>query len=122
MKYPLDTTPYPQDPRSRRLDPTISDGLYVYVQGVDGAILVLPDGPHQHPKVLGMNRPAIYAGDVTIEQGEIYDLTNLSGTFQFDDADGLRRVAMQLRSQGWVIRPGAARLFPLNGGRPIVLE
>lgn len=62
MKAPRDTTPYPQDPRSRPIDPTISDGGYVYVRDGNGTIRILPDGPHMHPLVLGGGRPAMYAG------------------------------------------------------------
>ena len=49
-------------------------------------------------------------------------LTNLSGSFQFDDEVGLRGVAEQLRRQGLVIEIGAVRLFPADGSGPIILE
>ncbi|SRR5579884_493432 len=122
MKAPLDTTPYPRDPRSTPIGPGIPDGGYVYVQDANGIVHVLPDGPHLHPKVLGGARPASYAGDLTIQGGKVWDLTNLSGTFQFDDEDGLRAVARQLRQQGLVVEPGAVRFFPPDGSRPVVLE
>jgi hypothetical protein len=49
-------------------------------------------------------------------------VTNLSGTFQFEDQDGLRAVAEQLRQQGLEVEPGAVRFFPPDGSRVIVLE
>lgn len=122
MKSPLDKTPFPQDPRSRPAGPGLAEGGYVYVQDANGVVYVLPDGPHLHPKVLGGGQPAMYAGDLTIQGGKVDDLTNLSGTFQFDDADGLRGVARQLRQEGLEVEPGAVRLFPPDGSRPVVLE
>ena len=122
MKAPLDRFPYPQDPRSRPVDANIADGGYVYVRDVNGTIYVLPDGPHLHPKVLGGGQSAIYAGDLTIRGGRVVDLTNLSGTFQFDDEAGLRAMANELRAQGLTVEQGAVRFFPADGSRPIVLE
>ena len=122
MKAPLDTTPYPRDPRSTPIGAGIADGGYVYVQDANGIVYVLPDGPHLHPKVLGGVQPAAYAGDLTIQGGKIWDLTNLSGTFQFDDEDGLRAVAQQIRLQGIEVEPGAVRFFPPDGSRPVILE
>jgi hypothetical protein len=122
LKYPQDTTPYPPDPRSRPIDPTIADGGYVYVRDLNGVVYVVPDGPHMHPKVLGGAKPAIYAGDLTVRGGKLVDLTNLSGTFEFDDEDGLREVAAEIRKQGLVIEVGAVRFFPADGSSPVVLE
>ena len=122
MKAPLDRTPHPRDPRSRPIDGGVTDGGYVYVRDTAGVIYVVPDGPHLHPRVLGGARPATYAGDLTIEDGEVRDVTNRSGTFQFDDPDGLLHVAEQLRKQGLTVRPGAVRFFPADGSRPIILE
>lgn len=122
MKAPLDKTPYPQDPRSKPIDACIGDGGYVYVRDDQGTVFVLPDGPHVHPVVLGGAQPAIYAGDLTVRAGKVVDLTNLSGTFQFDDEAGLKDVAAEIRRQGITIETGAVRFFPLNGSRPIVLE
>jgi hypothetical protein len=59
---------------------------------------------------------------MTVRGGEVVDLTNLSGTFQFDDEDGLREVANELRRQGLVVRTGAVRFFPPDGSPPVVLE
>ena len=85
MKSPLDTTPYSQDPSSRPANASIPDGGYAYVQDLSGIVHALPDGPHVHPRVLGGGQPALYAGDMTVHGGRVVDLTNLSGTFQFDD-------------------------------------
>jgi hypothetical protein len=82
----------------------------------------VPDGPHMHPRVLGGAQAALYAGDLTIANGRVVDLTNLSGTFQFDDADGLRRVAAQIRHQGLVVEAGAVRFFPSDGSGLVILE
>lgn len=122
MKDPLDPTPYPRDPRSQAITPSISDGGYVYVRDGSGMIWVLPDGPHMHPLVLGGGRAAMYAGDMTVRGGRVVDLTNLSGTFQFDDEDGLRDVATELERLGFTIEPGAVRCFPADGSRPVVLQ
>jgi hypothetical protein len=112
MKLPLDKTPHPRDPRSLPIDASTPDGGYVFVQDASGIIFVLPDGPHLHPKVLGGGLPALYAGDLTVEKGKVAEVTNLSGTFQFDDEAGLRAVAQQLRLQGLNVEPGAVRFFP----------
>jgi hypothetical protein len=122
LKSPLDSTPYPQDPRSRPIDPSIQDGGYVYVRDAAGVVFVVPDGPHVHPMVLGGAQAASYAGDLTIRHGEVVDLTNLSGTFQFDDEIGLKDVAAELRRQGLPVVQGAVRFFPLDGSRPLILE
>src|SRR5262245_5449152 len=122
MKAPLDRTPYPRDPRSQPIRPDIPDGGYVYVQDTNGVIHVVPDGPHLHPRVLGGAAPALYAGDLTIRGGNVWDLTNLSGTFQFDDEAGLLGVARELRQLGIHVEPGAVRIFPADGSPPIVLE
>lgn len=100
----------------------VSDGGYVYVQDDHGVIHVVPDGPHLHPKVLGGGLPAVYAGDMTLRRGRIIDVTNLSGTFQFDDPDGLLEVAQELERLGFLLDEGAVRLFPLDGSRPVILK
>lgn len=122
MKRPLDRTPYPRHPDSRPIGVDLADGLYVYVQDGAGTVHVLPDGPHRHPHVLGHALPARYAGDLTIENGRIKDLTNLSGTFQFDDPKGLLEVTEALEKAGFTIEPGAVRLFPIDGSPPYVIK
>ncbi len=98
MKLPLDLTDHPPDPRSEAIRLGTSDRRYVYVQDEHETIWIVPDDvPHLHPKVLGHKRPAKYAGDLTVKDGKIVDVTNCSGTFQFDDAAGLRRIAELLR-------------------------
>jgi hypothetical protein len=120
-KRPLDPTPYERDPQSRRIQVGIPDGTYVYVLSTKGEIWVLSDRPHAHPKVLGSAKPARYAGDLTVREARIQDVTNLSGTFQFDDQEGLLEVAETLKSIGFVLDPGAVRFFPTDGSRPRIL-
>lgn len=100
----------------------LPDGGFVFVQDVQGTVFVLPDGPHLHPKVLGGGKPARYAGDLTIQSGKVSDVTNLSGTFQFDDEEGLKEIAEQIRRQGVEIEVGAVRFFPSDGSLPVILE
>ena len=121
MLWPLDKTPYPRDPRSQPIGPGTADGLYVYVRDAAGIIHVLPDGPHQHPFVLGGGQPARFAGDLTMAAGRVRDVTNLSGTFPCADEQGLLEVAEQLRQQGLAVEPGAVRFFPPDGSRPVIL-
>lgn len=122
LKLPLDPTPYPRDPRTRPAAANLPDGGYVYVQDAAGLIYVLPDGPHLHPKILGGGQAVLFAGDVTIEKGVVRDVTNLSGTFQCDEPEGLRAVAEQFVRQGLSLSPGAVRYFPADGSRPVVLQ
>ena len=118
LKLPQDITPYEPDPLARPAAAGLVDGLYVYVQDELGVVVVLEDGPHVHPKVLGRSRPAMYAGDMTVCAGQVVDLTNLSGTFQFDDPQGLVDVSEQLRRQGLEVVPGAIRFFTWDGSTP----
>jgi hypothetical protein len=121
MKHPLDPKPYRQDSRSRELTVEVSDGGYVYVLDLQGVIHALPDGPHLHPKILGNAQPVEYAGDLTIRDGRISDVTNLSGTFACDDREGLRNVVDELRRLEFEINEGAVRYFPPDGSRPVVV-
>lgn len=121
VKPPLDPTPYATDPRGGAAHGGLRDGLYAYVQDEVGVVHVVPDGQHVHPKILGNGRSAMYAGDLTISGGEITDITNLSGTFQFDDPNGLCEVAEQFKRQGLTVRTGAIRLFPADGSPPRML-
>ena len=122
LRPPLDPFPYPQDPRSRRADATLPDGLYAYVQDEHGIVHVVPDGNHVHPKILGQARPAKYAGDFALVGGVVTDITNLSGTFQFDDETGLLDVIAQFQRQGLSVAPGAGRIFPADGSAPRVVQ
>lgn len=121
-KSPLDAFPYERDSRSTALGADIDDGVYVYVQDVGGVIWVLPDGGHLHPKVLGNASPALYAGDLRIAKGRIADVTNLSGTFQFDEPQGLLAVAIALEVLGFIVEDGAVRFFPMDGSPPCILR
>lgn len=92
------------------------------MRDVDGEIYALPDGPHLHPRVLGGAQPALYAGDLSIEDGGVRDVTNLSGTFQVDDPRGLLDVADELIRLGFTVEPNAVRFFPPDGSRPGILR
>lgn len=83
---------------------------------------MLEDSPHRHVRVLGNATPAMYAGDLTVKDGTILDVTNLSGAFQFDDPAGLLAVADALEAVGLVVKPDAVRFFPMDGGAPVVLR
>lgn len=124
MKYPQDSTPYPRDPRSHPIGSTTPPGNYVYVRDCHGIVYVLPDDPHMHPKVLGNGEPALYAGDLTLQDNAmVTELTNLSGTFRFNQKSGLLAVALVLREQGLSVAAGAIRWFPPDGSsKPIILE
>ena len=121
-KAPLDPFPHQKDSRSQPAYPGLPDGLYAYVRDEVGVAWVLSDGPHVHPKILGGGRSAMYAGDLSVLPGTVVDFTNLSGTFQFDDPDGLLAAADQLAAQGMTIRARAVRFFPANGSPPQVLR
>lgn len=122
-KPPLDRRRYKRDKRSQLIHRGLDDGCYVFVQNLDGAIYVLPDGQHAHPRVLGNVSPALYAGDLTIRAGQIVDLTNCSGTFQFADTEGLLAVARSIEATGFRLQPGAVRWFShLDATRPTVLR
>jgi hypothetical protein len=92
------------------------------VQDEHGVIWALRDGPHRHPRVLGGGKSAMYAGDLTIKHGRIHAVTNLSGTFQCDDPDGLLAIAVELERIGFEVVSGAVRFFPPDGSRPRVLR
>ena len=119
---PLDRFPYPANPDSRLADGTLLDGLYAYVQDASGNVWVVADQPHIHPKILGLGQPAMYAGDLSIQGGEVIDVTDLSGTFQCDDPAGLLMVADQLIRLGLTIHARAVRFFPADGSPPCVLR
>jgi hypothetical protein len=119
---PQDSFPYAPDSLSRLADGSLPSGLYAYAQDESGNIWVVPDRPHVHPKILGLGRSVMYAGDLKIERGELIDVTNLSGTFQCDDPPGLLAVAAQLRRQGLRLQASSVRFFPADGSAPLVLE
>ena len=85
----------------------IEPGRYVFVQDADGKVWVAPDGSHVHPTVLGRARPAVAAGEITIEnKGVVQDINNISGTFQCHP-DCLLTVVGGLLMQGARIKPNA---------------
>ena len=122
MKFPRDRKRVRRHPQSRPIQLGLADGGYVYVQDETGVIWVLQVGPHRHPRVLGEGRPARFAGDLVIEHGRIKDVTNLSGTFQFDDPDGLLALVNELERLGFAVDAGGVRFFPQDGGLPKVLR
>lgn len=119
---PLDATPYAQHSGSQPIRPGIASGNYVYVMDLNGVIHVLPDEPHRHPRILGAAQSVKYAGDLMIKECTIIDVTNLSGTFDCDDAAGLLDVADELRRQGFLVSSRGVRFFPRDGSRPRILQ
>jgi hypothetical protein len=84
-------------------------GEYVFVQDCSGEVWVLPDGLHVHPYVLGRAKPAVAAGEMSIEDnGVVTRLNNFSGTFQCT-LDCLFVAVGGLVLQGATIRPGSVR-------------
>ena len=80
---PKDLERYRRHAKSVPFSPEIEPGVYVFVQDIDGKVWVLPDGCHAHPAVLGRARPAVAAGELTVEEnGVVQEINNLSGTFQ----------------------------------------
>jgi hypothetical protein len=105
------------------LDSSFGDGSYVYVQDVGGVVHVLPDGPHLHPRVLGNAESALYAGDLRIEDGRIVEVTNCSGTFEFDDVGGLWDVVDELLLLGFEVDEDAVVWWSTDGSsRPSVIH
>jgi hypothetical protein len=121
-RLPLDRRPYTCDPRSCPIRVGLANGTYVYVQDAAGIVRVLPDGSHLHPRVLGGTKAALYAGDLTLASDSVVDLTNLSGSFQFNEPEGLLAVAHNLAELGLKIGPRAIRFFPTDGSAPYILK
>jgi hypothetical protein len=74
------------------------------------------------PVLAGERDAPAGVGRIGLVDFDVVDLTNLSGTFQFDDENELRDVAAELRRQGLTVEQGAVRFFPLDGSRPVTLE
>ena len=69
--------------------------------------------------------PALAAagvGQLTVIDPDVVELTNLSGTFLFNEIDGLLEVAHLLRMIGLEVSAGAVIYFPADGRRPQTLE
>lgn len=112
MIYPsLDPQSYPQSLTSQPLHVGVVDGNYVYVQDLAGTIYILPDGYHQHPRVLGESKPAKYAGELVLKQGMVMLLNNCSGTFEPDCLSGLCEVAEAIEMIGFEFRARAIQFF-----------
>lgn len=119
-KPPLDPHPYPPAPGSRQLSPHEPVGHYVFVVDVNEVIHVAPDGAHMHPQVLGQAAPALYAGEIVIDHvGSVEEVTNLSGTFRFQNKRSLCCVASGLRRLGFTV--GDVVWYPPDGSRPVRL-
>lgn len=79
----LDTARVRRDNRSVPFSAELAAGAYVFVQDCGGVVWILPDGRHQHPRVLGRRRPAVSGGELTVgTDGEVLSINNISGTFQ----------------------------------------
>jgi hypothetical protein len=101
-KSPNDRTPYPKDPSSRILTIAERPGTYCYVVDLDEVIHVAPNASHIHPKILGMRARTLYAGELVIgNPGEIDDVDNCSGTFEFHSQNSLCCVKSQLMKLGF---------------------
>ena len=108
---PLDPKRFQRDNRSVRFSAQLPAGAYVYVQDCGGVVWVLPDYPHQHPKVLGGRRPAVAAGELTAGgNGEVLSINNLSGTYQCAE-DSLLTAVGGLVKQGATISADAITIY-----------
>jgi len=108
---PRDPERYPRHEGSRKFSPTLSAGVYVYVQDCAGVVWIAPDGFHMHPRVLGRARPVVAAGELTLgENGEVLLINNLSGTFRCA-SDCLFPALGGLIVQGATVTPDAIRRY-----------
>ena len=102
-KKPKDRTRYAISPDSWPLTFGEPVGRYVFVVDLTETIHVAPDGSHMHPKVLGLAQAALQAGEISIDRlGGIEEVTNCSGTFQFDSQQSLC-VATRLGRIGFAV-------------------
>jgi hypothetical protein len=121
-KRPRDPFRYPRSPDSHPLASQDSPGWYVFVVDVQSVIHVAPNRLHEHPKVLGGCRPALYAGELWIDRsGSVGEVNNLSGTFQFRSRKSLCGVVESLRQLGFTV--GRVVWYPPDGmSAPRVLQ
>lgn len=90
---------------------TLPEGEYVFVQDANEEVWVLPNGPHYHPRKLGNATPVAAAGEMIVgHDGEILEINNLSGTFEFG-TEVLAGVVNWLRLQGARIGDDAVREY-----------
>lgn len=108
---PLDPERFRRDNRSVAVSRQLPAGTYVYVQDCSGTVWALPDGTHQHPRVLGRARPAVAAGELVMgEDGEVLSINNISGTFECA-SDSLLTAVGGLVKQGARISADAITIF-----------
>jgi len=108
---PRDQERYRRHPEAVRFSPNLEPGVYVFVQDCEGTVWVAPDGVHRHPRVLGGARPAVAAGELTLEaSGVVIAINNLSGTFQCH-SDCLFTAIGGLILQGATVAPDAASFY-----------
>jgi hypothetical protein len=101
-KSPQDRSPYPKVVTSRILTISERPGTYCYVVDLDEVIHVAPNASHIHPKILGQCQKTLFAGELVIgNPGEIEDVDNCSGTFQFQSRHSLCCVRSHLTKLGF---------------------
>ena len=111
-RKPFDRYLYTRHPESKPCTLSTPAGQYVYVQDAGGVVWVAPDGPHQHPRVLGNAFPAAAAGELTLgEESRVVEVNNLSGTFRLGP-ETLDPVVQALRDMGWDVPADAIRRYP----------
>lgn len=109
-RVPADLFRYAKHPTSRILGPGVEDGTYVFVQDVQGTVHIAQNGPHMHPQVLGNATAVASAGEITIQNGVVVEINNLSGTFR-PAANTLNQVQKAVQSQGLLVAPTALKPF-----------
>jgi hypothetical protein len=110
IRAPSDTFPYEKLPNSRLCDAFVHDGSYVYVQDPSGGVWIAENGIHLHPRILGGGQSAAAAGELLVKNGNIIEVDNVSGTFQFGP-ETLPQVIDALQRQGARVAADAARPF-----------
>jgi hypothetical protein len=111
VKLPGDLFPYARHPDSCRFHSGLPPAVYVYVLAEDEELWVLPDGPHQHPLILGGATPAAGAGELVLEEnGRVVEVNNLSGTFQCGP-ETLSWVIEAIQRQGGIVLSGTSKPF-----------
>jgi hypothetical protein len=109
-KIPADLFRYAAHPTSRVLSAGVEDGTYVFVQDIRGIVHIADNGPHMHPQVLGNATAVASAGEITIQNGVVVEINNLSGTFK-PAASTLNKVGAAVEQQGLTVSPDAIKPF-----------